>query len=330
MTKESQLEQVIVEIDQLRHSLEEHNRHYYVLDEPQISDAEYDQLLRRLQDIEKAHPNLITPDSPTQRVGAAPLPSFSQVKHHVPMLSLNNAFSQDELLEFEQRLQSRLDSEVLISYCAEPKLDGLAVSLLYEGGRFVRGATRGDGRVGEEITLNLRTLAAIPLKLQGEDLPSRLEVRGEVFMPKAGFAALNKKALAEGEKVFVNPRNAAAGSLRQLDSAITATRPLSIYCYALGLLEGVALPETHSETLTLLQSWGFPICAERQVVQGVAGCFEYYQQLAEKRPELPYEIDGVVFKVDRLDLQQALGFVARAPRWAIAQKFPAEEVSTDL
>ncbi len=320
----------MLDIESLRKEIEAHNRRYYVLDDPQISDADYDQLLRRLQNLEKAHPDLITPESPTQRVGAPPLARFSQVEHLVPMLSLDNAFSKAELEEFEQRLQSRLDSDDIIHYCAEPKLDGLAVSLLYEQGHFVRGATRGDGRVGENISLNLRTLADIPRTLQGDNLPSRLEVRGEVFMPKAGFAALNKKALETGEKVFVNPRNAAAGSLRQLDSAITATRPLSLYCYALGLIEGVELPATHSETLSLLQSWGFPICAERQVVRGIAGCFDYYQMLEKKRPELPYEIDGVVFKVDRLDLQQALGFVARAPRWAIAQKFPAEEVSTDL
>jgi len=320
----------VLDIESLRKEIEAHNRRYYVLDDPQISDADYDQLLRRLQNLEKAHPDLITPESPTQRVGAPPLARFSQVEHLVPMLSLDNAFSKAELEEFEQRLQSRLDSDDIIHYCAEPKLDGLAVSLLYEQGHFVRGATRGDGRVGENISLNLRTLADIPRTLQGDNLPSRLEVRGEVFMPKAGFAALNKKALETGEKVFVNPRNAAAGSLRQLDSAITATRPLSLYCYALGLIEGVELPATHSETLSLLQSWGFPICAERQVVRGIAGCFDYYQMLEKKRPELPYEIDGVVFKVDRLDLQQALGFVARAPRWAIAQKFPAEEVSTDL
>jgi len=330
VTAENRLEQVILEIELLRKEIEAHNQRYYVLDDPQISDADYDQLLRRLQNLEKAHPDLITPESPTQRVGAPPLASFSQVEHLVPMLSLDNAFSKTELEEFERRLQSRLDSDDTIHYCAEPKLDGLAVSLLYEQGRFVRGATRGDGRVGENISLNLRTLADIPRTLQGDNLPSRLEVRGEVFMPKAGFAALNKKALETGEKVFVNPRNAAAGSLRQLDSAITATRPLSLYCYALGLIEGVELPASHSETLSLLQSWGFPICAERQVVQGIAGCFDYYQMLEKKRAELPYEIDGVVFKVDRLDLQQALGFVARAPRWAIAQKFPAEEVSTDL
>jgi len=330
VTAENRLEQVILEIELLRKEIEAHNQRYYVLDDPQISDADYDQLLRRLQNLEKAHPDLITPESPTQRVGAPPLASFSQVEHLVPMLSLDNAFSKTELEEFERRLQSRLDSDAQINYCAEPKLDGLAVSLLYEQGRFVRGATRGDGRVGENISLNLRTLADIPRTLQGDNLPSRLEVRGEVFMPKAGFAALNKTALETGEKVFVNPRNAAAGSLRQLDSAITATRPLSLYCYALGLIEGVELPATHSETLNLLQNWGFPICAERQVVQGISGCFDCYQGLEKKRAELPYEIDGVVFKVDRLDLQQALGFVARAPRWAIAQKFPAEEVSTDL
>jgi len=330
VTAENRLEQVILEIELLRKEIEAHNQRYYVLDDPQISDADYDQLLRRLQNLEKAHPDLITAESPTQRVGAPPLASFSQVEHLVPMLSLDNAFSKTELEEFERRLQSRLDSDDAIYYCAEPKLDGLAVSLLYEQGRFVRGATRGDGRVGENISLNLRTLADIPRTLQGDNLPSRLEVRGEVFMPKAGFAALNKKALETGEKVFVNPRNAAAGSLRQLDSAITATRPLSLYCYALGLIDGVELPASHSETLSLLQSWGFPICAERQVVQGIAGCFDYYEMLEKKRAELPYEIDGVVFKVDRLDLQQALGFVARAPRWAIAQKFPAEEVSTDL
>lgn len=318
------------EIDTLRAEINQHNYRYYVLDEPSVPDAEYDRLLRRLQVLEAENPQLISPDSPTQRVGDRPLSGFEEVAHEVPMLSLDNAFSADEMHDFERRIKDRLKSDQVIEFACEPKLDGIAVSLLYANGVLIRGATRGDGQTGENITQNLRTVPSIPLKLMGSGWPQRLEVRGEVYMPKAGFDALNQQAQKKGEKTFVNPRNAAAGSLRQLDSKITANRPLEMCCYSVGLVEGGELPSTHSDVLQLLHGWGFRINDQMAVVQGIESCIEYYQNLQLLRDSLHYEIDGIVFKVNDLDLQHKLGFVSRAPRWAIAYKFPAQEEMTRL
>jgi len=315
-------------ISELREQLNHHSYQYYVLDDPEIPDAEYDRLYRELQSLEQEYPDLITTDSPTQRVGDKPLDGFAEVKYEVPMLSLDNVFNEEELEEFNTRIQQKLDTDEDIVYAAEPKLDGLAVSLLYEKGLLVRAGTRGDGTTGEDITQNVRTIHSIPLRLMGEHIPSLLEVRGEVFMPKAGFEKLNQLAREKGEKVFVNPRNAAAGSLRQLDPRITAQRPLSMYCYAVGQIESELQLQTHSEMLDQLQLWGLPLCRERQLVTGVQACLDYYRQMSEKRASLPYEIDGIVYKVNSLKLQRELGFVARAPRWAIAHKFPAEEEIT--
>lgn len=325
MSNKLQAEQ---QIARLREQLNHHSVQYYVLDDPDIPDAEYDRLYRELQSLEQQFPDLITPDSPTQRVGDKPLESFAQVKHELPMLSLDNVFNEEALIDFNKRIQQRLEWDDEITYAAEPKLDGLAVSLLYENGLLVRAGTRGDGTTGEDITQNVRTIHAVPLKLSGDDVPPVLEVRGEVFMPKAGFEKLNQRAREQGEKVFVNPRNAAAGSLRQLDPRITAQRPLSMYCYSVGRVDGEMPHKTHSEMLNQLQHWGLPVCEERRTVNGVQGCLDYYQQMAECRAELPYEIDGIVYKVDSLRLQKELGFVARAPRWAIAHKFPAQEEIT--
>ncbi len=321
------------EIESLREQIRYHNYRYHALDDPEIPDAEYDRLMRRLQALEREHPDLITDDSPTQRVGDAPIAAFGTVQHDVPMLSLDNAFAEEELREFHRRVADRLELETdadSLSYAAEPKLDGAAVSLLYEDGRLVRGATRGDGTTGEDITHNVRTIEAIPLRLIGSGYPASLEVRGEVFMPKAGFEAYNKKAAAEGEKTFVNPRNAAAGSLRQLDPKLTAARPLDMYAYSVGRIDGGDLPRTHSEVLERLQGWGLKVCPERRVVEGVEGCLAFYRDIGEKRESLPYEIDGVVYKVDDLQQQRELGFVSRAPRWAIAHKFPAQEELTTV
>lgn len=311
----------------LRAEIEGHNYRYYVLDDPAIPDAEYDRLLMELRVLERDYPSLVTPDSPTQRVGAAPLAAFGQIRHALPMLSLDNAFSEEDVADFDRRLRERLELEQ-VAYTAEPKLDGLAVSLRYEQGRLVSGATRGDGTTGEDITANLRTVRAVPLRLRGVAYPPVLEVRGEVFMPRAGFEQLNARARARGEKTFANPRNAAAGSLRQLDSRITAERPLDLFCYAVGVVEGAVLPARHSELLQQLRDWGLRVCPEIRTVAGVAGCLDYYRDLQARRDELPYDIDGVVYKVDRLDQQRELGFVARAPRWAIAHKFPAQEQLT--
>jgi len=315
---------------ELRERLHHHNYRYYVLDDPEISDAEYDRLLRELQELEQEHPDLVTTDSPTQRVGAAPLEKFDTGRHVVPMLSLNNAFDAGEMAEFDRRVHDRLGVEGDIAYCAEPKLDGLAISLLYEDGVFVRGLTRGDGTTGEDVTPNLKTIEALPLSLRGEPVPTRLEVRGEVYMPRAGFEALNADHRERGVKPFANPRNAAAGSLRQLDSRISAKRPLRLYCYSVGLAEGAELRGSQSETLEWLRGHGFPVAPERCVVEGLEAACEWYEELARRRAELPYEIDGVVYKVDDLVQQRELGFVARAPRWAVAWKFPAEEQVTVL
>lgn len=315
----------------LREQIRHHNYRYHVLDDPEVPDAEYDRLMRELQALEAEFPALVSPDSPTQRVGDTPVASFGTVQHLLPMLSLGNAFSEDELQDFHRRVIERLDLSDdgdSLQYAAEPKLDGAAVSLLYEDGRLVRAATRGDGTTGEDITHNIRTIESVPLKLMGEGYPRSLEVRGEVFMPRAGFEAYNEKARAAGEKTFVNPRNAAAGSLRQLDPKLTAERPLDIYVYAVGHVEGGDLPELHSEILGRLQEWGLKVCPESRVVNGVAGCLEFYEDIGARRDRLAYDIDGVVYKVDNIRLQRELGFVSRAPRWAIAHKFPAQEELT--
>ncbi len=314
-------------VEQLREQIRRHNHLYYVLDAPEISDAQYDRLLRQLQALEAEHPELISPDSPTQRVGATPLAAFDSVRHELPMLSLDNAFDDEEVAEFDRRARERLEVHS-IEYTAEPKLDGLAVSLLYEDGVLVRGATRGDGSSGEDITQNVRTIESIPLRLRGADFPERLEVRGEVFMSRDGFAQLNRRQQAQGEKLFVNPRNAAAGSLRQLDARITAQRPLEIFCYGVGAVAGGELPQRHSEILDRLRSWGLRVFTGVERVKGLKGCLAYYRKLEKQRDKLPFDIDGVVFKVDRIDYQRSLGFVARAPRWAIARKFPAQEEMT--
>jgi len=325
MSDKIQSEQSIL---QLREQLNHHSHQYYVLDDPEIPDAEYDRLYQQLLSLEKNYPELITNDSPTQRVGDKPLDGFSQVKHEVPMLSLDNVFNENELADFNKRVQQRLEVDGDIVFAAEPKLDGLAASLLYENGILIRAGTRGDGTTGEDITQNIRTIHSIPLKLLGNNVPSVLEVRGEVFMPKAGFEKLNQRARENDEKPFANPRNAAAGSLRQLDPRITAQRPLAMYCYAVGKVEGAAQLSTHSEMLNQLQQWGLPLCKERQTVTGVDGCLEYFNEMSEKRDGLSYEIDGIVYKVDSLRQQKELGFVAKAPRWAIAHKFPAQEEIT--
>ena len=315
-------------IDSLREEITNHNYRYYVLDDPTIPDAEYDRLLRELQVLEKRYPDLVEPDSPTQRVGAEPLSAFGQVVHAVPMLSLENAFAESEVVDFDQRIRNRLDLDEDVDYVAEPKLDGLAVSIRYESGRLTTAATRGDGVRGEDITHNVRTIASVPLRLRGSRLPTVLDVRGEVFMPKLGFAALNERIAEEGGKPFVNPRNAAAGSLRQLDPGITAQRPLDIFFYGVGHAEGWQLPDTHAEILTALREIGLRVCPDVRVVHAVPGCLDYYTELGDRRASLAYEIDGVVYKVNRLDWQERLGFVSRAPRWAIAHKFPAEEEIT--
>lgn len=320
------------QIAQLRRQLEHYNYQYYVLDAPSVPDAEYDRLYLELQQLEQQHPDLISSDSPTQRVGGAPLAKFSQVSHQVPMLSLDNAFDDTDFLAFVKRMQDRLDFTGDFSFCAEPKLDGLAVSIRYEQGVLVQAATRGDGSTGEDITANIRTIRAIPLRLTGE-VPAVLEVRGEVFMPLSGFERLNTDAKARGEKVFANPRNAAAGSLRQLDPAVTAKRPLMFYAYAVGQLDdpGMLLNNRcHYQRLQQLKKWGLPVCPEIRLVEGAEAALAYYQQILAKRSALPYQIDGVVVKVSNLAQQQALGFVARAPRWAIAFKFPAQEMLTTL
>ncbi|CAH0525091.1 NAD-dependent DNA ligase LigA [Vibrio hippocampi] len=317
-------------LSELKEQLHYHGVKYYVEDSPEIPDAEYDRLMQSLLAIEAEHPEWVTLDSPSQRVGGLPLDSFNQVQHELPMLSLDNAFSDDDLDGFNRRIRERVNRTQIGAFCCEVKLDGLAVSLLYENGILVQAATRGDGTTGENITENVRTISAIPLKLQGDDIPTRVEVRGEVFMLKAGFEKMNQEALAKGEKVFVNPRNAAAGSLRQLDSRITAKRPLSFYAYSLGIIEGAELPQSHYQRFVKLKSWGFPMGPETKRVEDIEQVKAYHKAIQEKRESLDYEIDGVVIKVDDIDLQQQLGFVARAPRWAIAYKFPAQEEITTL
>lgn len=312
---------------QLRADIEYHNRQYYQLDAPLISDAEYDALLRELQECEWQCPALITPDSPTQRVGAPPVDAFAPVLHEVPMLSLANADDDKTLLAFDQRLRKELVVDE-VEYVAEPKLDGLAVSLMYENGLLLRAATRGDGSTGENITANVRTISDIPHKLQGSGWPQRFEVRGEVFMPKQGFAVFNASAEEKGERIFVNPRNAAAGSLRQLDPQITANRPLRFFCYGHGLFPAEQLPERHQELMELFRDWGLSVSPELVVVRGVEGCQENYLRLLTQRPTMDYDIDGVVYKCSRFAWQEKAGYTSRHPKWAIARKFPPEEAIT--
>ena len=315
-------------LTELRTTLRHHEYLYHVMDTPEIPDAEYDRLMRELRELEAQYPELITPDSPTQRVGAAPLASFSQIRHEVPMLSLDNVFDEESFLAFNKRVQDRLKNTDNLTYCCELKLDGLAVSILYENGLLVQAATRGDGTTGEDITSNVRTIRAIPLKLRGDNIPQRLEVRGEVFLPQAGFEKINEEARRTGGKVFANPRNAAAGSLRQLDPRITAKRPLTFFCYGVGVLEGGELPRSHSARLQQFKFWGLPVSERVKLCHSPEEVLTYYRKVEEDRPNLGFDIDGVVIKVDSLALQEQLGFVARAPRWAVAFKFPAQEQMT--
>ena len=320
---------VVARIQQLRQELDAHNYRYYVLDAPSIPDAEFDKLFRELQQLESEYPQLASPDSPTQRVGAQPSSEFSQYTHRVPMLSLNNAFADEEVQAFDRRVREGLERES-IEYAVEPKFDGLAISLVYENGLLIVAATRGDGLSGEDVTPNIKTIHGVPLKLHTEHPPQLLEVRGEVLMLKRDFENLNAAQRAKGEKEFANPRNAAAGSLRQLDSKITATRKLSFFAYALGAVEGAIMPPTHSQVMEWLSTLHFPVCHERSVVRGVEGLLDYYRGLGAKRDALPFEIDGVVYKVNDLAAQAQLGFVSRAPRFAVAHKFPAQEMMTEV
>ena len=315
----------------LKKEIHAHNYYYFILDAPKVSDAHYDCLFRELQDLEAQYPDLVTPDSPTQRVGSGPSTAFKTVPHLSPMLSLENAFSHEALLRFDARLSQWLDPADLaqVCYACEPKFDGLAISLLYENGRLIRGATRGDGTQGEDITVNLRTLPTIPLVLQN-DFPAKLEVRGEVYMPKAAFAALNTQAAEIGEKQFVNPRNAAAGSLRQLDPRITAKRHLAFYCYEAKVHAGERLPDSHIQSQQRLQHWGIRICSENTLCNNIEAVAQFYNNLQNRRASLPYEIDGMVIKVDQFSLQEKLGYIARSPRFALAYKFPAEEAQSTV
>lgn len=320
---------VEVQIAELRRQLNEYSYRYHVLDDPEVSDEKYDRLFRELGALEREHPELVTEDSPTQRVGERPLSEFSEVVHELPMLSLDNAFSDGDLAVFDKRVRERLDLAE-IRYAAEVKLDGLAISLLYERGKLARAATRGDGATGEDVTSNVRTIKSVPLALRLARHPARLEVRGEVFMTKAGFEELNHRQREQEEKLFANPRNAAAGSLRQLDPKITEKRPLRFFAYGIGIVDDGEMPPSHFDILQSLKNWGLPVSAHTERVAGVEQCVDFYRTLSAKRAGLPYEIDGVVFKVDDLAQQAEIGFVSRAPRWAIAYKFPPEEAVTEV
>lgn len=315
-------------VEALARALEDHNHRYYVLDDPSVSDAEYDHLMRELQDLEHAHPELIRPDSPTQRVGAPPLAAFESSTHGLPMLSLDNVFDEDELRDFFARVESRLGTAE-IDWVCEPKLDGLSVNLRYEAGRLVSAATRGDGRTGEDITANVRTIRSVPLRLHTDRPPETVEIRGEVVIRKADFERLNERRLISGERPFANPRNAAAGSLRQLDSRETARRPLTFFTYGVGAVSE-ALSDNHWETLQRLGEWGLRVNSEIERVRGIEACLAFYHRLLERRDDLAYEIDGVVYKVDDLAARERLGFTARAPRWAVAHKLPAREATTTV
>lgn len=331
-SKMTDINKIIARVDALKSQLEEHNYHYYVMDAPSIPDAEYDRLMRELISVEKQYPEVLTPDSPSQKVGGTPLSKFDSVVHEVPMLSLDNGFQEEDLSAFEKRLQDRLLAFDDLQFSCEPKLDGLAASILYENGVLTRAATRGDGQVGEDITKNVKTIANVPIKLRGQNIPRRVEVRGEVFMPKAGFDKLNETQKMAGNKAFANPRNAAAGSLRQLDSRITAKRPLLFYAYSMGVIEGDSLTDLplHTQRLAALGEWGIPLCKESSIANGAEQCIAYFKKIGEMRDSLSYDIDGVVFKINDINLQQRLGFVSKAPRWALAQKFPAQEELTSL
>jgi len=313
--------------EELRRLIEHHNYSYYVLDDPEVPDAEYDRLMRELESIESGHPELVTPDSPTQRVSGTPQEGFETVRHRVPMLSLGNAFSDEEVADFYRRVEQGLERNDIV-FAAEPKLDGVAISLTYQDGVLTTAATRGDGERGEDVTSNVRTIRAIPLKLHGEGWPSLLEVRGEIYMPRDGFDAFNRKAIEAGEKPLVNPRNGAAGSLRQLDPQLTAKRPLAFFAYATATRD--KLPNNQFDALTLLRDWGFPVNPEVRRVVGLNGCLDYHKRIGALRPSLAYDIDGVVYKVDGFDQQGFLGFISKSPRWALAHKFPAEEEITRL
>ncbi len=323
-------ESIQAEATGLRREINEHNHNYHVLDAPLITDQAYDRLFRRLQKLENEYPELLTLDSPTQRVGSAPASHFDSVAHEVAMLSLENAFDEVEMLAFDRRLCDKLDHQGPLAYCAEPKLDGLAISLLYQAGELKRAATRGDGRSGEDITANARTIAAIPLRLLGDTAPDRIEVRGEVYMEHAGFAALNQNQRQNDGKVFANPRNAAAGSLRLLDSRITASRPLSFCSYGIGLIEGADPPSGQYQQMRYLRAIGFPISRQIELLDSIEDCLGYYRRMLKRRDDLAFDIDGVVFKLNDSRLQGQAGYVSRAPRWAVAYKFPAQEVTTRL
>ncbi len=323
------MQAIKAKLQQLQAQIEDANFRYYVQDDPSMPDSDYDALLRELEQLERAHPELSDAQSPTQRVGHALQSAFGKVKHQVPMLSLANAFSDDEIKEFMQRIENTVPAAQLEFSC-EPKLDGLAISLRYENGVLVQAATRGDGEEGEDVTVNIRTIRSIPLRLRNEHCPNVLEVRGEVFMPRLAFEQFNQRALLNNEKTLANPRNGAAGSLRQLDPNITAQRPLSFYAYALGYVEGMQMPENHSQLLAQFQAWGLPVSAEVRVVHGLQAVLEYYRHIQHIRDDLPYDIDGVVYKLNSLVWQQELGFVSRSPRWAIAHKFPALEQATTV
>ena len=316
-------------VNKLRELINQYNYQYYVEDESVIPDAEYDRLMQELTAIENESPELIIDSSPTQRIGAAPLDSFQEIKHEAPMLSLGNAFDKDEMIAFDRRIREKLEQDS-VEYVAETKLDGLAISILYEDGQLIRAATRGDGATGEDVTLNVRTIKSIPLSLLDEKYPERVEIRGEVFMTHDGFQKLNDKQRQQGEKLFVNPRNAAAGSLRQLDSRVTSERHLSFFAYGVGIVEGGLMPESHAELLSRLKVWGVPVSPETKVMVKLAACFDFYKSIASRRSSLGYDIDGVVFKVNRLAQQNIMGTVSRAPRWAIAYKFPPEEELTEI
>jgi DNA ligase (NAD+) len=315
-------------VARLRAEIDRHNHRYHVLDDPEVSDAEYDRLLTELRSVEADYPALVVPDSPTQRVGGAPVAAFAQVRHRIPMLSLDNAFAREDVIAFDRKVRERLETEREIAYACEPKLDGLAVSLTYRKGLLEVAATRGDGNVGEDVTHNVRTVKSVPLRLAGKSHPELLEVRGEVFMSIPGFREMNRIASEKGEKTFVNPRNAAAGSLRQLDPKLAASRPLEVFFYSASVIEGRKMPARHSEVLAMLRDLGLRTSPESRVVEGVDGLIGYYDDIGRLRSTLRYQIDGVVYKVDALDLQRELGFVARAPRWALAHKFPADEEMT--
>ncbi|WP_166263673.1 NAD-dependent DNA ligase LigA [Marinobacter caseinilyticus] len=317
-------------IEQLRAEINDYNYRYYVLDEPAVPDAEYDRLFRELQALETQYPDLITPESPTQRVGATGETTFDEVVHRLPMLSLDNAFTDEELKDFDRRVRERLGTDEPVEYVCEPKLDGLAVSLHYENGRLIQAATRGDGYAGEDITANIRTIPSVPLMLRGQGYPNLVEVRGEVYMPRAGFEALNRRLANKGDKTFVNPRNAAAGSLRQKNPKVTARRPLELCGYSVAVVDEGLLPDNHWDCLNLIKDWGFRINPEMRKASGAEECLDAYRSLLDKRATLPYEIDGIVFKVNDFSQQRTLGFISRAPRWAIAQKFPAQEELTTI